>query len=226
MPASPAPSLSPSLSASPSPSISEAPIPVPSGSPSPISPASTGKQCVNAIPITLKDCTRRYIDPLVCLEPGGRMVSCPGNECQNAMCGVPNDCNDKKWYLVTLDFLADDWGQFDAIWVGAKACGCDTTVSVYKSCCEWQSTGAFCNGAIVYRPTDPTAPPATVLLGVAARFGECCSLIAVRDAESNWGWTGGAAYGGSCTQFQCCFDVQITATPWKPTVCPPNKCCT
>jgi len=129
------------------------------------------------------------------------------------MCGVPNDCHDKKWYLVTLDFLADDWGQFD------------TTVSVYKSCCEWQSTGAFCNGAIVYRPTDPTAPPAAVLLGVAARFGEFCSLIAVRDAESNWGWTGGAAYGGSCTQFQCCFDVQITATPWKPTVCPPDFRC-
>jgi len=85
-PASPVPSLSPSLSASSSPSISEAPSPFPSGSPSPISPASTGKQCVNAIPITLKDCTRRFIDPLVCLEPGGRMVSCPGNECQNAMC--------------------------------------------------------------------------------------------------------------------------------------------
>jgi hypothetical protein len=223
-PPSPFPNLSSSLAVT----LAEPPSPVPfvAATALAVSPVSKGKKCINAIPVTLKDCTRRYVDPLVCLQPGGRMVSCPGTDCQDAMCGVPNDCNDKKWYLVTLDFLADDWGQFDAIWVGAKACGCDTTVSVYKSCCEWQSTGAFCNGAIVYRPTDPTAPPATVLLGVAVRFGPCCSLIAVRNAESDWGWTGGAGYSGSCTQFQCCFDVQITATPWKPSVCPPNKCCT
>lgn len=37
-----------------------------------------------------------------------------------------------------------DWGTSNAIWIGAKACGCDTTISVYQDCAR----GALGTGSV------------------------------------------------------------------------------
>jgi hypothetical protein len=117
----------------------------------------------------------------------------------NFPCSGPAGCAELVFFNVSLDF-ADQWGPFDAVWVGAKACGCNTTVSLFQQCDSWRSTGMKCGGTVVYRTNSGSA---AMLLAIGNQGGSCCSP------------------GG----LDCCFDITIAAAPWLPPSQPPHACC-
>jgi len=110
-------------------------------------------------------------------------------------------CSDLQFYNVSLDF-GTQWGPFDSIWVGARACGsgCNTTVSVLHTCDKWHSTGASCGGTVVQMTNSSWAG---VLIAVRNLGGSCCSPVGLN----------------------CCFGVTIAAAAWLPPTQPPRACC-
>jgi hypothetical protein len=190
---------------------------VPEDSPSPaptyppICPPRSGQTCSDPLAVTLTD-GLHVVQDYICLEPAAPHDNCPGESCR-AQCGGPEDCHDRKWYNITLAFA--DWGAENAIWIGAKACGCDTTISAYEDCCTWTSTGSQCGGIIINEPAQGVG---NVMIAIANRGGACCT-------GSDPGITSSEASSVAASICDCCFDVTLLAVPWSTPACPPTECC-
>jgi len=157
-------------------------------------PALDGSTCQTAMPIVLMPNASRYVHNLCII---------PGTTNNSFSCGTPEDCAQEYFYRVSLEF-GDQWGPYNAVWVGAKACGQRTTVSLLPECNHWRSTGAHCGGMVVKKVPNSFEG---VIIGVSHRQGPCCNQ---RDAS------------GRCL---CCFDLSINAVAWLPPASPPRRCC-